>query len=601
MDTLACPTRERWEAYLRGDVAPAEDEALTAHYDRCPHCPLVVEALSHGAESVEDVPGDTFRQKILDLRDAAVATPSRPEASSRRLGPRYADFVRDLLRRRLRGATALSTAAFGLFLAKDFVNGEYRILQPHVAFVVHAGVTFGLLALTALVWGRPSLGMTALRAVETIFVTLGVAFFVDFQVELVQEGLGWAAPAALDDVLQLIADRVALRWVVAIVMYGFFVPNTLRRCLAVVGVLAAVPLTVTVVLGAVTGLLPRLVDPLLEMTTWLALASALSVYGSYKIAFFRKAGFEGRKLGQYVIRRLLGKGGMGEVYLAEHALLRRPCALKVIRPERTEDATVLRRFEREVMATAKLRHENIVAIHDYGHAEDGTFYYVMEYVPGRDLQELVARHGPLPPERVVHFLRQAGAALHKAHSVGLIHRDVKPNNMIACAPPGVCDQLKLVDFGLVRDVGRQGGGDTLTEDDVLVGTPSFMSPEQAAGARDLDARSDVYSLGAVAYFLLTGAPPFVRPTRLGVLMAHLRDPVTPPGRSRIGVPADVEDCVLRCLEKDAARRFPTAEALAESLARCACAGAWTSRLATDWWREKEPEAVLFSSPAPEKC
>jgi serine/threonine-protein kinase len=274
---------------------------------------------------------------------------------------------------------------------------------------------------------------------------------------------------------------------------------------------------------------------------------------------------------------------MGEVYLAEHVLLRRPCAVKLIRPDRITDANHRRRFEREVQATATLTHPNTVQLFDYGHAEDGTFYYAMEYLPGLNLEELVGRHGPLPPERAVHVLRQVCGALHEAHAAGLIHRDLKPSNIITCRRGGLHDVAKLLDFGLVRSYGAEGGADHLTQEGAIAGTPAYMSPEQADGKKDLGAGSDIYSLGAVAYFLLTGQPPFMRPTPLQTLIAHLRDEAVPPDQLRADVPADLQAVVLRCLEKDPARRFAGARSLDKALAACHAAGLWTEERAAGWW------------------
>src|SRR5262245_37899763 len=203
---------------------------------------------------------------------------------------------------------------------------------------------------------------------------------------------------------------------------------------------------------------------------------------------------------------------MGEVYLAEHRMLKRPCAVKLIRPERAGNPKVLARFEREVQMTARLSHWNTVEIYDYGRTDDGTFYYVMEYLPGLSLEALLERHGLQPPERVVHLLRQVCQALREAHAVGLIHR------------------------GLVKPVAELGPA-RLTQEGAISGTPLFMSPEQARGVDDLGARSDISSLGAVAYALLTGRPPFERTNPLEVIFAHARDEVVPPSRQRPEVPA----------------------------------------------------------------
>ena len=222
---------------------------------------------------------------------------------------------------------------------------------------------------------------------------------------------------------------------------------------------------------------------------------------------------------------------MGEVDLAEHVLLKRPCAVKLIRAVCAASAAALERFEREVQLTAALSHPNIVDIYDYGRAEDGTYYYVMEYLNGLTLAELVERHGELPPGRVVYLLRQVCEALREAHAADLIHRDLKPSNIFAARRGQTGDVAKLLDFGLVLPRAGSSGAHLSGEGQIL-GTPLYMSPEQATGGRELDGRSDLYSLGAVAYFLLTGRPPFDREDGIAALIAHARDPVVPPSRFR---------------------------------------------------------------------
>jgi eukaryotic-like serine/threonine-protein kinase len=262
-------------------------------------------------------------------------------------------------------------------------------------------------------------------------------------------------------------------------------------------------------------------------------------------------------LGQYRLKRRIGAGGMAEVYLAEHQLLKRPCAVKLIRTHAATDPRALARFEREVRLTATLSHPNTVEIFDYGRAADGTYYYVMEYLPGLSLAELVERYGALPPARVVYLLRQVCGALREAHAAGLIHRDIKPSNIFAARRGGIDDVAKLLDFGLVRPSARTRLAHLSAEGEIL-GTPLFMSPEQATAGRELDERSDIYSLGAVAYYLLTGRPPFEGAGGIAVLIAHARDPVVPPSLVRNGIPEDLERVVLRCLAKDPAERFPDA-------------------------------------------
>jgi serine/threonine-protein kinase len=309
-----------------------------------------------------------------------------------------------------------------------------------------------------------------------------------------------------------------------------------------------------------------------------------SGFGAHAISRLRRQVADARQLGQYRLRQQIGAGAMGEVYLAEHRLLKRPCALKLIRPDTVGDPKALARFEREVRVTATLSHPNTVDIYDYGRTSDGTYYYVMEYLPGLSLAELVERHGPLPPGRVVYLLRQVCQALREAHAVGLIHRDIKPSNVIAARRGGRDDVAKLLDFGLVRPVSTVSKADLSAEGQIL-GTPLFMSPEQATGDRELDERSDIYSLGAVAYHLLTGQPPFNRVGSMAVLFAHARDPVVPPSRILTGVPVDLDHVVLRCLAKNAADRFADAESLERALGECTCSGDWDQDRAARWWRD----------------
>jgi eukaryotic-like serine/threonine-protein kinase len=294
---------------------------------------------------------------------------------------------------------------------------------------------------------------------------------------------------------------------------------------------------------------------------------------------------QARQLGPYRLRHPIGAGAMGEVYLAEHRFLKRPCALKLIRPDRMGDPLALERFQREVRVTATLSHPNTVEIYDYGRTSDGTYYYVMEYLPGLNLGELVQQHGPLPPGRVVYLLRQVCQALCEAHAMGLIHRDLKPSNIIAARRGGMDDVAKLLDFGLVLPATTAPGAN-LSAEGQIVGTPLFMSPEQATGGQELDPRSDLYSLGAVAYYLLTGRPPFSGASAMAVLVAHARDPVVPPSLVRTSTPEDLERVVSRCLAKDAADRFSDAESLERALGECACSGDWDQDRAARWWRDE---------------
>jgi serine/threonine-protein kinase len=372
---------------------------------------------------------------------------------------------------------------------------------------------------------------------------------------------------------------VSLQWFFILTLYGTFIPNTSRRCAAVVAVFAASP----IVLFIVRGLWLRPLDPtifrisLLQIGFFVVFASVIAVVACSRIEILRRQAGEARKLGQYLLKEKLGEGGMGEVYLAQHVLLRRPCALKLIRPERAGDARILRRFEREVQMTATLTHPNTVQVYDYGHTEDGTFYYVMEYLPGSSLEALVKQAGPLPPARAIHFLRQICGALEEAHAHGLIHRDIKPGNVMICERGGTPDVAKLLDFGLVVPPIDDANSGKLTLDGAVAGTPAYLSPEQAAGQQTaVEARSDIYSVGALGYFLLTGRPPFAGRTSLEMIAAHLYQAPEALSHHRPDVPADLEAVILRCLAKDPKARFLDALSLDAALSSCATAGTWTA-------------------------
>ena len=275
---------------------------------------------------------------------------------------------------------------------------------------------------------------------------------------------------------------------------------------------------------------------------------------------------------------------MGDVFLAEHVLMKRPCALKLIRSEAAADPRALARFEREVKTTASLTHPHTIEIYDYGHTDDGTFYYVMEYLPGLSLDQLLAEYGPLPPGRVIYLLRQACSALAEAHAAGLIHRDLKPGNLYISERGGLCDFVKVLDFGLVKLV-QEPSAAQLTADHVISGTPLYMAPEQALGDEKLDARSDLYALGAIAYHMLSGQPPFQDENPMAVMIAHARQEVPPISCHRADVPDDLQQVVLRCLAKSPADRYADAKELEQALAACAAAGEWDARKAAVWWHD----------------
>jgi serine/threonine-protein kinase len=269
---------------------------------------------------------------------------------------------------------------------------------------------------------------------------------------------------------------------------------------------------------------------------------------------------EPKKLGPYVIERKLGEGGMGVVYKGRHGALGRPAAVKVLAPGRSGEHD-LRRFEREAEVTSRLSHPNSISVYDFGRTSDGGFYYAMEYVDGVDLQTLIEREGPQRPARVAHLLAQLASALHEAHCMGLVHRDVKPSNVMVCGD----DLVKLLDFGLTKQLDAESDL-TLTDPDQLLGTPLYLSPEALTNPNDLDGRADLYALGAVGYFLLTGVPPFTGRSVIEVCGQHLHsEPVPPSSRAARSIPRELEALLLGCLAKNPDQRPRSAAVVARAL------------------------------------
>ncbi|HEX7380052.1 MAG TPA: serine/threonine protein kinase [Pirellulales bacterium] len=307
-----------------------------------------------------------------------------------------------------------------------------------------------------------------------------------------------------------------------------------------------------------------------------------------------KAALATKTLGQYQLEEKIGAGGMGAVYRARHAFLRRPTAIKLLDIEKTTPETILR-FEREVQMTSQLNHPNTVAIYDYGHTPEGIFYYAMEYLEGIDLEHLVQTDGPQSEGRVIYLLRQVCGSLEEAHRRGLIHRDVKPANIVVTQRGGVPDFVKLLDFGLVKSIGAEADGH-LTLAGSVTGTPLYLSPEAIQHHDDLDPRADLYAVGAVAYFLLTGTPVFEAKSVVDLLMHQVNTPPQPPSE-RLGkfISPDLEALVLCCLAKRRDDRPATARELANALGSCSSSGDWTESEAAAWWREKFPNVSLTQS------
>ena len=452
----------------------------------------------------------------------------------------------------------------------------------------HVAVLLTSLVEIAVLRSRRTLSLRSLRAFEWALLGVNTWFFTVYQFDefRVSEWGAIGTEELRSDVLNLTSDSSMLRWFAFLVGYGLVIPNTWWRCTRVVLGIALFPVAVILGVGYWEGTLGQLVDAFLEMVIWLGIALAMAVYGSHKITQLTHEVNEARRFGQYELKQLLGSGGMGEVYLAEHALLRRPCAIKLIRPERAGDATSRLRFEREVRAMAKLQQSNIVEVYDYGRTVDGRFYYVMEYLSGPTLERLIAEHGPMACGRAVALLRQLCKALYEAHAVGLIHRDLKPGNVIVTCQGGQHDLAKLLDFGLVQDLGEDTSEGRLTEVGRIMGTPAYLSPEQAAGSSVLDPRSDIYSLGCVGYFAMTGRPVFEGHSVGQLIAAHLTQPPPDLTRVRPDVPLDLAIIIHRCLAKDPADRFADVSELERALGGCACAADWSDDDAASWWQSR---------------
>lgn len=377
-----------------------------------------------------------------------------------------------------------------------------------------------------------------------------------------------------------------------ILLFRLFIPASSSRALAA-GLLsvATLPLA-TIVLGALGQ--PTSSLALTGLQIKIAVGTALAAWLAARVIYrIGRSVSEARTLGAYRLEERLGSGGMGEVWRASHARLKRPSAIKLIDPEVLGHAggdgrrSTLARFEREVQATAELSSPHTITIYDYGATQDGSLYYVMEYLDGYDLETLVTRTGPVPPARAAHLLRQVCSSLTEAHAHGLVHRDIKPANIFVAHVGAEPDFVKVLDFGLVKGIAQDDQDDQdvrVTRDGVVNGTPAFMAPEMVLGDRRLDARTDVYLLGCTAYWLLTGQLVFQGRTAMAMMSGHVHsEPVSVSSRSEYAVPDDMEALIMQCLAKDPSDRPASTAELAQRLSELRLESAWLPERAARWW------------------
>lgn len=421
--------------------------------------------------------------------------------------------------------------------------------------------------------------------------------------------LGLAGATAIADAPADLVPRLwsdtTLRFAVLVGAYGVLVPNTIRRAAVAVVVLSGAPFAMLAVLDSRAPAAARAIidGGLAGSITSFALAAVLALLATAIIGLFRSLAVKTRVLDMYELVERIGEGGMGEVWRAEHHRLARPAAIKIIRPEMlggSSDKTerLLQRFELEARSTASLRSPNTVEVYDFGTTRNGTFFYVMEFLDGMDLQTLVSEYGPMPAERVVYLMLQACESLGDAHANRLIHRDIKPANIHIDRMGLSFDYVKILDFGLAKPLdGNELDNTIKTLDGELTGTPAYMSPEMVTGDKTPDARSDLYALACVGYFALTGELVFPIKEPLKMAVAHaLDEPEPPSARTSNPIPKELDDIIMRCLQKTPTDRFESVADLARALAAVPLQAQWTNERAREWWSGRPRLAPIETAP-----
>jgi eukaryotic-like serine/threonine-protein kinase len=458
----------------------------------------------------------------------------------------------------------------------------------------------------AVLWAPPVISIAVALIVAGLLGTDRVPRRVALSIGLVFEvaaSYGIAAAEFLnpEGPKTTVVPFLGLSWVaVWTVLFTVVVPTPPRRALAAaLASVSAVPVVFGIGMAAeIVFFLPNALQFFFGLVFPYLLVVIMAYVGARVVYALGAEVSRARELGSYRLVERLGEGGMGEVWKAQHRLLARPAAIKLIRPTLAGDGTARvseetrRRFEREAQVIARLRSPHTVDLFDFGVAADGGFYYVMELLEGLDAEQLVRQTGPVPAARAIHLLRQVCHSLSEAESCGLVHRDIKPANIFLCRYGEEFDFVKVLDFGIVKPTHESAEtGVSLTRELSVHGTPAYIAPEQALGDASLDGRADIYAAGCVGYWLLTGQLVFEAATPMALLMHHTQTaPLPPSARTELPIPDALDRLILSCLAKDRALRPQTARELSRRLGEIDGVGVWTEEMARDWWGRHWPMA-----------
>ncbi len=495
-----------------------------------------------------------------------------------------------LLHTRLRALGLLVVVAMTVAQARDlFIDFGFGLGFTRVIY--------GLMVLFAgYLWFAKKPPLIKLRVFE-VFVFLGpIAMLLYLDRQLILQA------ATVPDAGLVLMNwyRTSLHMAIMIAAYAMFIPAGWKRTLIVTTPMGLAPFVLGALMVNNQPAVAAAAQQALTFEIWSAavimmtVLVAIATYGTYVIDQARQQVNDIAFAGQYHLEKKIGSGGMGEVWMARHRLLARPAAIKVIRPEMLKNgggagddaliSTAMKRFEREAQATASLTSPHTIDLYDFGTANDGSFYYVMQYLDGLDLDTLVEKHGPVPVERAVHLLIQACASLADAHEHGLIHRDIKPANIFATRMGITHDFIKVLDFGLVKETKTDMAATQLTQQGMTTGTPAFMPPEIALAKPDVDARADIYALGCVGYWLATGQYVFDSDSPMAMVVDHVKtEPTAPSTRTELPIPREFDEAILRTLAKDPKVRFQSMREFAEALRKVPVTSAWTDARAEEWW------------------